>query len=176
MRSGFFPPMPPPLSTRDLTEAPRAPSVACCIVQGSLLPFGHAPCVCFNGRENRGRGRPVSAARKPRGAAMVLHPCLQSSASARRERSSAMKRDLRKAEGATGGRHVKRRENIPNTRWSSKLGSDGGAGYGTQSSGEDRVNSQPIPRNSGCHARRFGDHTRLSGTDRGWFTTESQSR
>ncbi len=45
-------------------EAPRAPSVAFCIVQGSVLPFGDALCVCFNGRENRGRGRPVSAARK----------------------------------------------------------------------------------------------------------------
>jgi len=45
-------------------EAPRAPSVAFCIVQGSVLPFGDAPCVCFNGRENRGRGRPVSTARK----------------------------------------------------------------------------------------------------------------
>ena len=40
-------------------EAPRAPSVAFCIVQGSVLPFGDAPCVCFNGRENSGR-RPVS--------------------------------------------------------------------------------------------------------------------
>jgi hypothetical protein len=76
-------PAPPPLSMRDLTrgEAPRAPSVAFCIVQGSVLPFGDAPCVCFNGRENRGRGRPVSAARKPqekpRGTAMILHPCLQ---------------------------------------------------------------------------------------------------
>jgi hypothetical protein len=48
-----------------------------CIVQGSVLPFGDAPCVRFNGRENRGRGRPVSAARKPRGAAVILHPCLQ---------------------------------------------------------------------------------------------------
>jgi hypothetical protein len=50
----------------DLTrgEAPRAPSVAFCIVQGSVLPFGDAPCVCCNGREDRGRGRPVSAARK----------------------------------------------------------------------------------------------------------------
>jgi hypothetical protein len=47
-------------------EAPRAPSVAFCIMQGSVLPFGDAPCVCFNGRESRGRGRPVSAARKPR--------------------------------------------------------------------------------------------------------------
>jgi hypothetical protein len=43
-----------------------------CIVQGSVLPFGDAPCVCFNGRENRGRGRPVSAARKPRGPAKGL--------------------------------------------------------------------------------------------------------
>jgi hypothetical protein len=74
---------PPPLSMRDLArgEAPRAPSVAFCIVQGSVLPFGHAPCVCFNGRDDRGRGRPVSAARKPRekprGTAMSLHPCLQ---------------------------------------------------------------------------------------------------
>jgi hypothetical protein len=31
---------PPPLSIRDLTEAPRTPSVAFCIVQGSVLPFG----------------------------------------------------------------------------------------------------------------------------------------
>ena len=55
---------PPPLSMRDLTrgEAPRAPSFAFCIVQGSVLPFGDAPCVCFNGRENRGRGPPFSAA------------------------------------------------------------------------------------------------------------------
>jgi hypothetical protein len=30
----------------------------------SVLPFGDAPCVCFNGRENRSRGRPVSTARK----------------------------------------------------------------------------------------------------------------
>ena len=68
-----------------------------CIVQGSVLPFGHAPCVCFNGRENRGRGRPVSTARKPRGkprgTAMSLHPCY-STASARRERSSAIERVL----------------------------------------------------------------------------------
>jgi hypothetical protein len=59
---------PPPLSMRDLTrgEAPRAPSVAFCIVQGSVLPFGeHAPCVCINGRENRGRGRPVSTLSPP---------------------------------------------------------------------------------------------------------------
>jgi hypothetical protein len=53
-------------------EAPRAPSVAFCIVQGSVLPFGHAPCVCSNGHENRGRGRSVSAARKPRRTAMGL--------------------------------------------------------------------------------------------------------
>jgi len=53
-------------------EAPRAPSVAFCIVQGRVRPFGDAPCVCFNGRENRGRGRPVFAARKPRGTAKGL--------------------------------------------------------------------------------------------------------
>jgi hypothetical protein len=40
-------------------EAPRTLSVAF----RSVLPFRDAPCVCFNGRENRGRGRPVSAAR-----------------------------------------------------------------------------------------------------------------
>ena len=55
---------PPPLSMRDLTrgkaKAPRAPSVAFRIVQGSVPPIW--PCVCFNGREHRSRGRPVSAA------------------------------------------------------------------------------------------------------------------
>jgi hypothetical protein len=62
-------------------EAPRAPSVVFCVVKGSVLPFDDAPCVCFNCRDGRGRGRPVSAARKPRekprGTAMSLHPCLQ---------------------------------------------------------------------------------------------------
>ncbi len=62
-------------------EAPRAPSVAFCIVQGSVLPFGDAPCVCFNGRENRGRGALSPPLEKPRGAAMILHPtCLPSTA------------------------------------------------------------------------------------------------
>jgi hypothetical protein len=69
LRGGCLPavPAPPLLSMRDLTcgEAPRAPSVAFCIVQGSVLPFGNAPCVCFNGRENRGRGRPVSTLSPP---------------------------------------------------------------------------------------------------------------
>ena len=55
---------PPPLSMRDLTrgkaKAPRAPSVAFRIVQGSVPPIW--PCVSFNGRERRSRGRPVSAA------------------------------------------------------------------------------------------------------------------
>ena len=48
---------------------------ACC-------PFGDAPCVCFSGRDDRSRGRPVSAAgkprEKPRGTAMSLHACLPS--------------------------------------------------------------------------------------------------
>jgi hypothetical protein len=47
-------------------EAPRAPSVAFCIVQGSVLPFSDAPCVCFNGRENRGRGALSPPLEKPR--------------------------------------------------------------------------------------------------------------
>ena len=58
-------------------EAPRAPSAAFCIVQGSVLPFDYAPCVCFNGRDGRGRGRPVSAAKNQRGTAMSLDPSLQ---------------------------------------------------------------------------------------------------
>jgi hypothetical protein len=52
-------------------EAPRTPSVSFCIVKGSVLPFGDAPCVCCNGRENRGRGRPVSAAHAASGLASL---------------------------------------------------------------------------------------------------------
>jgi hypothetical protein len=103
-------------------EAPRAPSVAFCIVQGSVLPFGDAPCVCFNGRDDRGRGRPVSAARKPRekprGTATIVHPSLHTctcTASARRERSSAIERVLLqmsccgwRVNGARKGRTEKR--------------------------------------------------------------------
>jgi hypothetical protein len=52
--------------TTSRSEAPRAPSVAFLHRAGQRAAFrrciGDAPCVCFNGRENRGRGRPVSAA------------------------------------------------------------------------------------------------------------------
>ena len=58
---------PPPLSKRDLTAregkrlpAHRASRSASC--RAACCPFGDAPCVCFNGRGHRSRGRPVSAA------------------------------------------------------------------------------------------------------------------
>ena len=48
----------PPLSMRK--GSPRTECSALC--RAACCPFGDAPCVCFNGRENRSRGRPVSAA------------------------------------------------------------------------------------------------------------------
>ena len=91
-------------------EAPRAPSVAFCIVQGSVLPFGDAPCVCFNGRDDRGRGRPVSAARKPRekprGTAMSLHPCLPSTAPHEERAIVGDRRVGLRRSGAVGLTHV----------------------------------------------------------------------
>ena len=77
-------------------EAPRAPSVAFCIVQDSVLPFGHAPCVCFNGRENRGRGAlspPLESHEKSHeGLPRVCIHVYCTVASARRERTSAIER------------------------------------------------------------------------------------
>ena len=45
---------------RQRLPAHRASRSASC--RATCRPFGDAPCVCFNGREHRGRGRPVSAA------------------------------------------------------------------------------------------------------------------
>ena len=45
---------------RQRLPAHRASRSASC--RAACRPFGDAPCVCFNGREHRSRGRPVSAA------------------------------------------------------------------------------------------------------------------
>ena len=98
-RGGVFPPCMRhrrSACANSLCEAPRAPSVAFCIVQDSVLPFGHAPCVCFNGRENRGRGAlspPLESHEKSHeGLPRVCIHVYCTVASARRERTSAIER------------------------------------------------------------------------------------
>ena len=50
----------PSRAGRQRLPAHRASRSASC--RAACCPFGDAPCVCFNGREHRSRGRPVSAA------------------------------------------------------------------------------------------------------------------